>query len=152
MVSEYDKRFYVPAANNRDALLANKSDEAKKLADQIKRLRSLWKGITIDPPVRQTPSPYWVGDSFDVTSVVNLGDLRPDEVEVELYYGYLKSLDELSESRVNPMKVFENQGNGHYLYGCTLTCNSSGRFGFTVRVMPCGDARIKSTPGLFTWA
>jgi starch phosphorylase len=93
-----------------------------------------------------------VGDSFDVTSEVNLGDLRPEEVEVELYYGNLKSLEELSSSIVAPMRVLKNNGDGHYLYGCTLNCHTSGRFGFTVRVMPSGDERIASTPGLLTWA
>jgi starch phosphorylase len=152
MVSEYEQRFYIPAAKRWTSLLADNSTEAKKLAAQIKRLRSLWQTIAINPPVRHTLGPCWVGDSFDVTSEVNLGELRPDEVEVELYYGNLKSLEELSTSSVAPMRVLRDDGNGHYLYGCTLNCHTSGRFGFTVRVMPSGDERIKSTPGLFTWA
>ena len=87
-----------------------------------------------------------------MTAEVNLAELTPEEVIVELYYGNLKSLDELSASHVEPMTVQQDSGSGNYVYGCTLSCDGSGRFGFTARVSPRGDKRIKSTPRLQTWA
>jgi starch phosphorylase len=87
-----------------------------------------------------------------VTSEVNLGEIRPDEVDVELYYGHLESLEKLSSSRIELMAVVEEKGDGKYLYGCNLNCDISGRFGFTVRVTPVGDTRVKTTPRLLTWA
>ncbi len=50
------------------------------------------------------------------------------------------------------MQVVRDQGDGAYVYGCTVTCEASGRFGFSVRVIPAGDDWIKFTPGLITWA
>jgi starch phosphorylase len=152
MVSDYEERYYLPAAKRLNSLLAENAEEAKKLAAQIKRLRSLWDGIKIEPPSRESREPCRVGDSFKVTSEVHLGELNPEEVDVELYYGQIKSLEELTSSHIEPMQVLENRGNGNYLYGCTLNCEISGRFGFTVRVAPRGDERIKSTPRLLTWA
>jgi len=152
MVSDYEKRYYNPAAGRWDLLLANEAAEAKKLNAQLKRLRTHWKQIQIKPPVRQAQEPCRVGQSFPVTAEVRLAELTPDEVDVELYYGHLKSVDELSASHVEPMAVQEDLGAGNYLYGCTLKCEVSGRFGFTVRVSPRGDKRIKSTPRLVTWA
>jgi len=152
MVSDYENRYYIPAAKQWNLLLDNDADQAKKLTTQIKRLRSNWKKIQINTPARLTTGSHRVGDSFQVTAEVNLADLTPDEVDVELYYGNLKSLEVLSTSHVEPMRVMENKGNGYYLYECTLKCAVSGRFGFTARVSPAGDERIKSTPGLLTWA
>jgi starch phosphorylase len=152
MVSDYEKRYYIPAARCQDALLAEKAGEAKRLAAQSNRLRTLWKNIEIKTPVRDSSEPYRVGDSFRVTSEVNLGEFRPDEVDVELYYGHLESLEKLSASRIEPMTVVEEKGDGKYIYGCNLNCDISGRFGFTVRVLPAGDARVKTTPRLLTWA
>ena len=152
MVTEYETRYYTQAATRWDSLLAENAAEAKKLAAQIKRLRALWNNIRINPPLKDTQGAYRVGDTFQVASEIYLGELKPDEVDVELYYGNLKSLEELSESHVEPMKVMEDRGDGNYLYGCSLNCKISGRFGFTVRVMPAGDARVKSTPRLLTWA
>jgi starch phosphorylase len=152
MVADYEKRFYTPAAQYYDALLADHAQEAKNLMAQSSRLRSLWKHIKIKPPVRHAHGPCRVGEKFEITSEVNLAELRPNEVDVELYYGHMKSLDDLDASRSEPMRVLEDHGNGQYLYGCKLDCQSSGRFGFTVRVAPRGDLRVKSTPGLLTWA
>ena len=152
MVSDYEKRYYIPAARRWDALLAEEAEEAKILAAQNKRLRALWKDIEIESPKRDILGPYRVGDNFRVTSEVTLGEFRPDEVDVELFYGHLESLEKLSASRIEPMKVVEDKGDGKYLYGCNLKCDYSGRFGVTVRVTPAGDAWVKSTPRLLTWA
>jgi starch phosphorylase len=87
-----------------------------------------------------------------VTTKVTLGELRPEEVDVELYYKNLKTGDPLAASNTRQMTMEEDLGNGEYLYACDLTCNHSGRFGFTARVTPRGDDRIKFAPGLLTWA
>ena len=71
---------------------------------------------------------------------------------MELFYGNLKSLEELTASHVKPMAVQQELGDGGYVYGCVLNCEVSGRFGFTVRISPRGDERIKSIPRLMTWA
>jgi starch phosphorylase len=152
MVSDYKNRYYIPAAKRYDTLLAKQAEEAKNLATLIKRLRSLWNNIEIQSPMSKNRGPYRVGQNFEVTAEVNLAELQPDEVDVELYYGLMQSLEDLAASQAEPMTVLENRGNGHYLYGCSLTCQSSGRFGFTVRVAPRGDERVKSTPRLLTWA
>ena len=152
MVSDYQNRFYRPCADRWEALITENAAEAEKLAAQTKRLKSLWKEIKINPPERNTQKTYRVGDSFQVTADIFLGSLQPDEVDVELYYGNMKSLEEVSASHVSPMEVFEDRGNGHFLYGCDLICKASGRFGFTLRATPRGDNRLKYTPKLLTWA
>ena len=152
MVSDYQEQYYQPSIDRWDSLLANNAAEAKKLTAQLQRLRTHWKEIQIKQPVRQNQETYHVGDSFQVTAEVNLAELAPEEVDVELYFGNLKSLEEVAESHVEPMEVREDLGNGNYLYSCSLKCEVSGRFGFTVRVSPRGDKRIKSAPRLMTWA
>ncbi|MEJ2728860.1 MAG: alpha-glucan family phosphorylase [Deltaproteobacteria bacterium] len=152
MVTDYNNRYYIPAAKRYDTLLAGQAEEARNMATQIKRLRSLWNDIEIRSPVRKNRGLYHVGENFEVTAEINLAELQPDEVDVELYYGHMQSLEDLAASHVEKMGVLENRDNGHYLYGCSLACQSSGRFGFTVRVTPRGDERVKSTPRLITWA
>jgi len=92
------------------------------------------------------------GNGFRVSTVVHLGELKPDEVEVELYYGSMKTVDTLSASNNQPMSVEEDRGNGIYLFSCKITCDTAGRFGFTARVTPRGDQRIKFNPKFLTWA
>ncbi|MEJ2655710.1 MAG: alpha-glucan family phosphorylase [Desulfobacterales bacterium] len=152
MVSKYQTNFYEPAAKRLQSLISDSAKEAVVLSTQYKRLGELWGDIKIESPVRETNGAYRVGESFSVTAVVRLGELRPDEVDIELYYGPMKAVDMISESHFKGMTVKEDQGNGTYLYTCDITCTDSGRFGFTVRAVPRGDDRIKFAPGRITWA
>ncbi len=152
MVKKYEKNFYKPAVLNSRSILENDAQAAKHFVTQRKRLLSLWKEIRIESPVKKGEDPLRIGDSFQVTAEIYLGEITPDEVDVELYYGHILGLDAVSAGKTAQMAVFENRNNGEWLYGCTLACNAVGRFGFTVRTTPKGDGMIKYTPGLISWA
>jgi len=154
MVEEYERRFYAPASQSFGALLDQNGEGARNLADLRERYLSKWNDISISQPVceRDGSEPIRVGEEFPVTSEVHLGELRPEEVHVELYHGSVQSLDTISESHIELMTVREDRGNGSYLYSCNLTCAASGQYGFSARVTPRGDDLIKYTPGFVTWA
>ena len=152
MVKKYENRFYLPAAERFARLTADNAKEAVILSAQYNRLSSLWEKIRIEPPVRNAEGPFWVGERFEVTAIVNLGELNPDEVKMELYYGPLKAVDSIADSHPQEMTVKEIHEDGEYLYSCTIACSNSGRYGFTVRAIPSGDDRIRFAPGLITWA
>lgn len=152
MVDEYARRFYQPAAKRFQTLIQNEAAEAKRLRDCRERLKTHWGKIKVHLPAKESEGPFRVGETLKVTAAVHLGELRPDEVDVELYYGHLKSLDLLKDGATEPMFMTEERGNGDYLYSCVVTCNASGRFGFTARITPQGDDLTKFSPGLITWA
>jgi starch phosphorylase len=152
MVDKYENLFYRTAAERMDELAAHEAQEAQRLNALMGRLYTHWGNIQVNRPVRDNEGPFRVGESFHVSAEVFLGDLRPDEVEVEIYYGNLKNVDSLESGRLNSMSVETNLRNGHYKYGCHLSCDVAGRYGFTARVTPRGDGMIKHSPGFITWA
>ena len=152
MVAEYGKRFYIPAARQLDDLIKNDAEEAKRLSAQRKRLQANWNKIYIKPPAIEIKEHFRVGDNIQVTAEVFLGELSPDEVVVEAYYGPLKTGEKITTSHVKPMTVQENRGEGNYFYGCALACEMSGCYGFTARITPNGDDWFKFTPSFLTWA
>lgn len=152
MVGEYQKRFYLPAVNRRRELLADDARESRQLSDLHGRLRKQWDQIRVQTPVRDSEGPFQVEDRFQVSAIVHLGTIAPEEVEIELYYGRLKSLNILQDNATMKMDMVERRVEGSYLYRCTVTCDDSGRYGFTVRVVPKADDWIRHTPGLLTWA
>jgi starch phosphorylase len=93
-----------------------------------------------------------VEDDFNVSVQIYLGDLLPEEIDVQLYYGRMKRIGELEKGLTQKMAMVEDLGEGQYRYKCTVTCLDSGRYGFTVRVGPQADDWIRYTPGLLTWA
>ena len=152
MVGEYEERYYIPIVHRLKTLLKKNCLEASKLAVQEERLYNLWKDIRIEIPVQVRKGPFRVGDSFEVTVKVYLGELTPDEVCVELYKGHMKAVDELQDVNTIPMTVAGNLGNGNYRYSSKVPCELSGRYGFTARVTPAGDDYLKFLPNLITWS
>ncbi|MFH2046845.1 MAG: alpha-glucan family phosphorylase [Pseudomonadota bacterium] len=152
MVSNYTKKFYVSSAKNNKSLLSDNSAEARALSLQRERLSSLWKLITIEPPKRQNQGPFRVGDTVNVSTEVFLGEILPEEVDVQIYYGKIQSVDSVTEGKAAVMTVEENLGNGRYIYSCAVTCCDTGRFGLTARIIPKGDDWIKSTQEFLTWS
>ncbi len=152
MVGEYRDRFYIPALERRRQLLEQDAKEARALSVLHASLKKSWNEIRVDAPHRDLDGPFQVGDTFNITVAVHLGSIRPDMVDVELYYGRLQSLGKLVQGQVQQMEIAEDRGGGNFLYRCTVKCEDSGRYGFTARVAPRADDWIRYTPGLLTWA
>jgi starch phosphorylase len=152
MVREYHDRFYAPALSRRNELLADDAEEARRLSVLHADLKKSWSEIGVDLPQRDLEGPFQVGDAFGVSVQVHLGGIQPDMVDVELYSGQIQSLGKLVQGRPQIMELAEDRGNGNYIYRCTVTCEDSGRYGFTARVAPRADQWIRYTPGLLTWA
>jgi starch phosphorylase len=152
MVGEYEQHFYNPIVHRLKSLLNKHGLEAHNLAIQQKRLQNLWEQIRIGLPAQTRKGPYRVGDRFEVTVEVDLGELNPEEIRIELYSGHMKAVDTLESIHTIPMTVVKDFGNGSYLYSCQVPCGLSGRYGFTVRAIPAGDDYLKFLPGLITWS
>ncbi len=152
MVREYSKRFYIPASRNFNLLTEDSAWKAKELALTQSRLTSLWSSIRLSKPKLTSEIDFTVGDTFRITVEVFLGELSPEEVDVQIYHGKLRMSDNLEGSRPETMWLQETISDGKHIYACTITCSDSGRFGYTARVIPKGDEVLRNTPGLITWA
>jgi len=152
MVNQYSQRFYQPGTQQYHALLADQAKLAVAKSQANERLTKLWKEIVIDFPVLQTEGTLRVGDQLHINVLVNLGQIKPDEVDVELCFGPPKTVDRLEVTYRKTMAVQEVLSENRYLYSCSLPCDAAGRYGFTARVTPKGDIWTRYTPGLIAWA
>ncbi len=152
MVSDYERLYYLPIIHRLETLLDRNVQEAGNLARLENRLRTLWKEISMEQPIQSSKGPFRTGEFFQVTVVVAMGELTPEELLVELYTGHMKSVDTLKGIHSIPMTVVERLDNGKYRYACQVPCGLSGRFGFTIRIAPAGDEYMKQLPGLVTWS
>lgn len=153
MVCEYNERFYGPALENLRRLTDNNAAIATKLVEQRKRLRENWHNIyPARPQADREATQFHVGDRFSVSTEVQLGQLKPEEVEVQVYFGPVDSYNEIISSYVLPMDQVEDKGEGRYLFQREIACEHTGRYGFTVRVVPAGNDWNAVTPGFMTWA
>jgi starch phosphorylase len=144
MVRDYTRKLYTPAAGNARRLNSDYRGAAE-LAAWKKRVRAAWPAVRVEhveaSGVGDAPE---VGDTLSVRAFVALGDLTPDDVEVQLVHGVINSEDVLVETTVTPLHVEETYDGGRYRFDGEVVLERSGPFGYTVRVVPHNDLLISN--------
>ncbi|MEU5512742.1 glycosyltransferase family 1 protein [Streptomyces fungicidicus] len=135
MVREYVERLYAPAARAHRAL---DPDSARALAAWKARVRSAWHGVTVDHvETSVTAATAELGTTLGLRVRVGLGDLGPDDVEVQAVSGRVDEEDRLTDAAAVPLKpVGSPDAEGRWMYEGPLSLDRTGPFGYTVRILP----------------
>jgi starch phosphorylase len=153
MLREYFGNYYSPAADAWDKLVADDAALARHLGPEKIRFRKLHGELRIAyPTIDADPDNIYVGDSFRVSTEVYLGELKPEEVDVEVYYGPVDAQNNIVRSNREPMKRVKDLGGGKHLYQAEIVNNCTGRFGLSARATPAGNTWRNRIPGIITWA
>jgi len=152
MVKEYAEKLYFPAYAMWKELSPDGYSGARTLSAWEKKLYAVWHKVRVGLVTMDTPGEITIGDTFDVGVPVYLGDLEPEDVTVEIYYGPLNGDGKLREGKILEISCLKRNGDGNYLYKGTLPCHESGSNGFAARVVPnLGRMKKRFTPGLVSW-
>ena len=125
---------------------------ALDLARWKARIFTSWSQVRIEQAEAQVSDAIAVGSSVPVSARVALGDILPDEVSVEGYFGVLDSKGNIQGGEIVPLSHTETLENGVHLFGGQMECRFCGRHGFMLRVMP--KHRILGNiyePGYLIW-
>jgi starch phosphorylase len=151
-VQDYTEKFYVPAATRGSAMAADGLMRAKALAQAKDHLRAKWSGIKIVGVHTSGNGHYRVGENMQVEALVELPDLDPKEIQVQLYAGNINATGQIEEPATLVMEHTKLIANGRHLFTGTVECRTSGRHGFAVRILPgCADMATPFEPGLILW-
>lgn len=154
MVADYVAHLYVPAAADGAALAADDRAGAMALADWRARVRAAWPQVSVDhvDSGGVAASPH-VGDRLHVQAWVALGELTPDDVEVQVLHGAVGPDDEIAEFRVTALALDDTYEADRYGYSGDVELTATGPFGYTVRVVPRHPALTSvASAGLVTTA
>jgi len=155
MVHEYTERFYLPASGRARDLAKDRFQCVRELATWDARVREHWSELAIRSVEAATSEDLEVGAALRVITVVHLGELRPDEVTVQLYHGGLDAKGHLPQGSAITMGYMEPVGgnvNGDHIYSGAIPCRTSGQHGYAVRILPYHpDQLIPLIPGLIHW-
>lgn len=153
MVQEYVDRFYLPNTVRRNALRADERAGARKLGQWKSKVGAAWSRVRVEK-VESGPRdglPY--GAELEVSAVVFLDGIAPEDVTVEVYYGDVGSFDRIVNGREVQMAMAKELDNHLYQFKGAIPCDKTGQRGFTVRVIPHHpDLAVKHETGLITWA
>ena len=110
---------------------------ARGLAAYKAKARAGWPGVHVDhvesSGVSDSPQ---VGDTLHVRAFVSLGELGPDEVEVQVVHGRASESDDLRDIETAPLAFAKSYEGGRHRFAGDLVLTRTGVFGYTVRVLP----------------
>lgn len=153
MVQEYTDHYYMPVCTTLQALVADDMREGLALAAWRDKLQKAWNKIRVKS-VELSEDHVKVGKEFAVQAMIDLGDLTPDDVQVQLYYGQLTTHGEIGpQGEVVDMQSASANGSGSYKFTARMLYNTSGERGISVRVLPRHQhLNTPFQPGFITWA
>ncbi|WP_340376121.1 glycosyltransferase family 1 protein [Streptomyces sp. SS7] len=135
MVREYVDRLYTPAAQAHRAMTP---DTARELADWKARVRSAWHAVSVDhveTSVATTTAE--LGTTLALRVRVGLGELAPEDVEVQAVSGRVDEEDRITDASTVPLKAASGPDlEGRWLYEGPLSLDRTGPYGYTVRILP----------------
>ncbi|MGC5615320.1 alpha-glucan family phosphorylase [Georgenia sp. Z1491] len=137
MLRDYVEQLYTPVAVAGRALNGtDRFEGAKELATWKRRVRTAWASVRVDTvDAHDFPDVVKVGDSISVTTAVALGDLAPEDVQVQVVSGRVDDSDELGDLTVTPL-AHEGSVDGRHTFAGDVTLDHAGSFGYSVRVVP----------------
>ena len=135
MVREYLEELYLPNQSRWEALNGDR-ERIAKLSEWKRSVRSAWSGVRIESVDAEAPTQPKVGMRIPLRVSVQLGQLSPDDVRVELYTGRVNARHEIVEGEAAALGFARSDGDGRYKFGGNYICLSPGSHGYTVRVVP----------------
>ncbi len=155
MVEQYTLKFYLKSYDRRKEIMKNKWKLAKEFTKWKEKLYRSWHDVKIVSYQQENKNgKLKVGNLFKLSAVVELGNLTPEDVEVQIYYGDLNIKDQPHANNFKPMKIIKQLDNtSQYYYEGEIECVTTGNFGYTLRILPKHDLLInKFELGLIKWA
>ncbi len=144
MLQQYVRELYAPAALAERAVSADGHAPARELAAWVARVRAGFGGVRVQhveiEGVDRTPV---VGDVIHVRAFVELGDLQPSDVRVEVIAGRMGEGGDLFDTSGFRLPHEGSAASSDH-FAATLPVERAGTFGFAVRVVP--EHRLLSYP------
>ena len=137
MVADYFNKFYTNASRRYINMTSDDFKKSKELKSWKDNIYSKWSKVSFENTMSEMPSRnLQVGSKFEVKTIVNLGNIAPDSVRVELYHGKLSMKYEITEPTIVEMKHSSDLGNGRHSFIGSLECVNTGQSGYAIRMYP----------------
>ena len=152
MVQQYLEKYYLPADGLFVKLSEGHGAGATALAQWKTRVSSQWNGVKVRSVEAATSEPMMAGGKLKIFATVELGSVSPDDVRVELYHGLLDGNGNIHNAQRTTMARGSNQEGNTIQYVGSITGQSCGQQGFSIRVLPHNEqVHLRMEPGMIRW-
>ena len=152
MIEEYTRKFYVPSIIETGKMQENNFEIARNKAAWQQNLENNWNKINIasmeDNLKRQTTE---IKNVMKIRAKVFLGDIKNEDVAVQVCTGYLDSKYIITDEKYIDMKAVSRENDGGYIYELEFKTDRVGHCGYIIRVVPQYMGKTEYIPGLIKW-
>ena len=136
MLRDYVMRLYLPASRA-GRMLDGDYQRAHELATWKRKVRTGWPAVRVDhTEVSGVGDVAEIGTTLELRAFVSLGELAPDDVDVQVVHGRVDERDEIGSMRVVPLRHAESYESGRHRFDGEVKLERSGPFAYTVRIVP----------------
>jgi starch phosphorylase len=144
MIRDYVELLYAPAAAAARGISAEGYQGARELAAWKLRVAKAWPGVSVDHVESSlesgdADSPH-VGTLLTIRALVDLGELEPRDVAVEVVYGGVDETDSLVAPAYRDLTEDEVAEDGRLRYVGEIPLDRTGAYGYSVRVVPSHES------------
>ena len=136
MVTDYTDKLYMPLCN----LYHNYYTDLEKVAQfnsWKESLKSSWEQIEITQENNLDNITIDAGNNIEVKCKVKLGNMKPENIEAQVYYGKIDDNGVVDDITIIPMELEQaDEENRIYAYKAKVKLINGGSYGYTFRVMP----------------
>lgn len=136
MVKDYFNIFYKKAGERFKIFKQDNFTYLKEFIKWKNCIKNNFNSINIERVNFDDKRVYTINSKFKVEVNVFLGNIKPDYVNIDVYYGRISDKDEIKDSKVVNLKDVKELGNNRYKFSGYMLCNKTGNFGFKIRVTP----------------
>ncbi len=143
MLCDYLNKLYMPQVDLTNSNLYS-PENVNNFLEWNKNIRSNWESISIESTNNLEELNTNAGDELELKCVVNLGNISPEDVVVELFYGKFDDTNKMINSSYLKMEMLNKLEDNKYEYSVKLNINNGGNYGYTFRVMPTHSLLINN--------
>lgn len=155
MVQEYTDMFYMPMIQRKILLKEDNMRRVKELVQWKNYVNDNWSKINVRNVTSDLDSisgEVKVGKTIRIVADMFLGDLKPEDVAVQAYYGTLDENKEVINAQVISLDYIESTEQQIYRFIGTVPTYTSGLHGYAIRVVPNNNLLVNPLEmGLITW-
>jgi len=136
MTFDYTAKYYLPSHFDFSGMNRNDFALARETANWKQRIRENWSSVRILEVTGDNGNGHKVDDDYRVKVKVQLGELTPEDVSVEIFCGPVDENRAIEEGNSLKLDYVEGDGGGASVFAGKIPLKSSGLFGFSARVRP----------------
>jgi glycogen phosphorylase len=138
MVQEYFEKFYSASFEKRLLLADKKWEKVKEVAAWKNHVKNNFSRIKlVNFNAQNSSNEVLAGSEYIINADIDIGELSPEDIEVQLYFG---PIDKQDNPQHNSTVIMEIKGKknkeGVRNYTGVIKTSKSGQQGYTIRILP----------------